>query len=301
MRVYFALFLGSLLVLHPRVAGAQGSQIAQATPLLDLHVGFTPVGSSLERPALDRAGGGVAGGMLSERSVADERVWRAPVRVPLALPNPTLTLFIPEYLRAVLPRVRAVEPAPGPAATEAVAPSVTTPAVSAGVVRAQSETTYYEVKGQSREDIAAALRRSGPRLQGAQFFGLTEWKVSAEYRPATRPAGCATDDLTVHVAVRTHLPQWTSSDEAPAELNGAWARFITALDRHEHGHRTLAEEAAEVIRQRLATVHAPDCDELDSVAQREMIVVMQEYEAHNIDYDATTGHGRTQGAIWPPR
>lgn len=299
MRLSLALLLGLLLALHPRFTQAQGHQIAHVVPTLDLYVGLPLVSAALERPALDRAGGGVARGRGGVELMAENERWKVPIRAPYALPSPAFTLFVPAYLRAVTPSVPAPEPGPDVAAVALEAETM--PAVHAGTVQARSETTYYEVSGKSRAAIAAALRQHGPRIQGTQFFGLTEWKVSAEYRPTERAAGCGIDDLTVHVAVQTHLPRWTPAAGAPADLDRAWDRFVTALDEHEHGHRALAEEAADAIRQRLATVRTPACDQLDPVAHQEMIGVMKEYESRNIAYDRATGHGRTQGAVWPPR
>ena len=124
--------------------------------------------------------------------------------------------------------------------------------------------------------------------------------MSAGYRPIEDGGGCAIDDLTIEVSVTTHLPRWSRAAAAPSSLRGAWDRFVTALDQHERGHRVLAERAAETVRHRLLTISAPTCDRLDVEARQEMSVVMQEYERRQLAYDAETGHGRTQGAVWPP-
>jgi len=233
-----------------------------------------------------------------------ERVHRIPVREPAALPNDTPAPLAAETRRPVpLPvseptaDVASAEPLP-----EAAAPPVTASAVPTrtGTVATRAETVYYEIEGLSRGEITAALRAHGPNVRGQQFFGLTEWEMSAGYLPAEVEDGCAIDDLTVQVAIKTHLPRWPSDAVASEALSGAWKRFITALDEHEQGHRVLAEEAAETVRHRLLAISAPTCDRLDGVARREMAVVMQEYERRQLAYDAETGHGRTQGAVWPP-
>ncbi len=234
------------------------------------------------------------------RLVAADLLWRAPARAPHALPNPVYTLFIPDYLRPVALESVA-EVVTTPVVSEVAAPSAAMPVVSAGAVRTRAEKVYYEVDGDSREDLAAALQQHGPRIQGKRFFGMTEWTVSAEYRPMEGGTGCAVRDLTVRVSVQTRLPRWTPLAGASVDLSGVWERFVAALDEHEDGHRALAEEAADAIRRKLAAVQAPSCDQLDLAAQREMTVVMREYESHNLAYDAETGHGRTQGAVWPPR
>ena len=250
-----------------------------------------------------RAGGGAVGEAFWSREVA-ERVTRIPVRAPLALPSAGFPLFLPEALASASSRRHDTEAASAltaEAATPAVEAFAPAAAPRSGVVRKRTESVYYEVDGVSRAALAAALRERGPELFGQQFFGMTEWEVSAGYRPVEGAAGCAIDDLTVQVEITTHLPQWRRAAAAPQELKGAWDQFLSALDRHEHGHRALAEEAAEAIRHRLLSVSTPACDRLDPMAQREMSAVMREYEARNLAYDSETGHGRTQGAVWPPR
>lgn len=240
-----------------------------------------------------------------------ERMRRVPVREPAALPSDALPPVAPETRRPTA--APAGEPAPGVDAAsaeplaEAAAPPAAPPMASSavesrtGTVAANAETVYYEVEGLSRSEISAALRAHGPSVRGQQFFGLTEWEMSAGYLPAKIEGGCAVDDLTVRVSTTTHLPQWPSDAVASEALREAWDRFVMALTHHEHGHRVLAEQAAEVVRQRLLTVSAPTCAALDGMARGAMADVMREYEARQHAYDADTEHGRTQGAVWPPR
>lgn len=170
-----------------------------------------------------------------------------------------------------------------------------------GIVSLRIEKVYYDVEGETPDALAAQLVRYGPQVRGKRYFGLTEWAVDAEYRWVRRPTGCSINSLTVRAAVQTHLPRWGRSATASRELRGAWDRFLHALDWHEHGHRALAEEAAEVIRVRLGALRAPSCAHLEVQAHREVITVLNEYETYNNAYDVATDHGRSQGAVWPPR
>ncbi len=169
-----------------------------------------------------------------------------------------------------------------------------------GVVRSQVEKVYYDVEGETPDALAAQLGQRGPLESGMRYFGMTEWEVRTEYRWRERSNGCTIDDLTVRVSVQTRLPRWRRQAQAPSDLRGAWARFLFALDRHEDGHRALAEEAADAIRRKLASVQTATCARVEEQAQREVVAVLNEYERRNLAYDAETGHGRTQGAVWPP-
>lgn len=287
-----------LLALSPRLAEAQ-------RPHASSHLGGWWDEQALVPPSIfgpsapHRAGGGISDEASAPRFAA-EAVRPIPVRAPSAVPNVGFPLF-------ALDRSRAPIPTADNSARAEPHPEVSTPAVTStapartGTVQRRAETMYYDIEGLSRADLAAALRERGPSVHERQFFGLTEWEMSVEYRPIEGGAGCVIDNLTIEVAVTTHLPRWSRTAAAPAALRRAWDRFVTALDQHERGHRVLAERAAETVRQRLLAASAPTCDRLDAEARREMAVVMQEYETRQRAYDAETEHGRTQGAIWPPR
>lgn len=281
-RVYLVLLLAAL---SPRLAEAQ-------RPLDPLQPGgwwderaLAPL--SIYGPeAAHRAGGGISDEASASR-FAVEATRPIPVRAPLAVPNASFPLFALDEGHAARPE----------STTPTVAPMSP---VRAGTVQRRAETVYYDIAGLSRTDLAAALREHGPEVHGRQFFGLTEWEMSAGYRPVEDGSRCAIDDLTIEVSVTTHLPRWSRAVAAPSSLRRAWDRFVAALDQHERGHRVLAEDAAETVRHRLLAISAPTCDRLDGVARREMTTVMQEYERRQLAYDAETEHGRTQGAVWPP-
>jgi len=170
-----------------------------------------------------------------------------------------------------------------------------------GAVSIRVEKVYYDVEGETPAALAAQLGRHGPRVENGRFFSLTEWEVRTEYRWDQRPDGCRLVGLRVRASVQTHMPRWRRTDAAPESLSGAWGRFLAALDWHEHGHRDLAEEAAEAIQKRLSTLRAPTCPRVEARAYGELIDVLNEYEQYNRDYDAATDHGRSQGAVWPPK
>ena len=170
---------------------------------------------------------------------------------------------------------------------------------SLGVVVENVEFTYYEVEGNSPQEIAAALATHGPEYGGHRFFGMTEWSLTADYDRNDGPAGCTLSEITVEMDVETRLPYWRRSSARDARLRTDWYQFLGALDRHERGHRELAREAADVVRQRLATLRTPTCDTIRQEARKAAIAVMDTYDARHRAYDSSTGHGYVQGAVWP--
>lgn len=169
-----------------------------------------------------------------------------------------------------------------------------------GVVETHVDLVYYDVQGETLQALAASLSERGPRQGGRRFFGLTEWEVNAEYRWVERPTGCGVEDIVVRVAITTHLPRRRSSGRAATRSDVAWERFVRDLDAHEAGHRTLAAEAGNAIRWQLVTLNRPTCQTMKREAERAIAEILNTYEARNRAYDRRTGHGRTQGAVWPP-
>lgn len=158
---------------------------------------------------------------------------------------------------------------------------------------------YYDIEGESPQALAAALATHGPEFNGHRFFGMTEWSLSANYGWAASASGCRLSDVTVKVDVETRLPHWRRNGHRDATLRTDWYRFLGALDRHERGHRALAREAADAVRQRLVALSMPTCQGVRQEAQRAAQAVMGTYDARHRAYDASTGHGYTQGAVWP--
>lgn len=173
------------------------------------------------------------------------------------------------------------------------------PAPMIGVVEERFETVYYDVPGRTAQALATSLATRGPEYQGRRFFGLTEWEVSVEYHWTERPAGCTMEDVTIHLAVETHLPRRSDDLDHDAELRAEWDGFVERLDAHERGHRDLAVEAADAMRHQLGALRAVDCHAMRRRADRTVMAVMDTYDARHRIYDGFTNHGHTQGVAWP--
>lgn len=169
-----------------------------------------------------------------------------------------------------------------------------------GRVETAVEVAYYDLTGTTLQDLSASLDARGPRQGGRRFFGLTEWEVNAEYRWTPRDTGCAMDDVVVRVAVLTTMPRWRPRGSVHPRTRHAWERFVHALGAHEAEHQALALEAGDALRWRLVALREPTCHTMKRAAERTITDVLSEYEARNRAYDHRTGHGRTQGAVWPP-
>ena len=193
------------------------------------------------------------------------------------------------------PDRKAIVAAGGVEASTAVEETSDTP------VRADVRTVPYRVTGHSVETLLASLRDGGPRVGGDIFFGLTSTSLSYRFGYRERAGLCETTGARVDLDVTITLPEWQSTPAAPYELRRDWQRFSQALRRHEERHRDLAVEHAHAVRRAVDGLRAPTCDAVAALAAQRAAQAQTVAEAAHRAYDASTGHGESEGAVWPPR
>ena len=166
-------------------------------------------------------------------------------------------------------------------------------------VRTRVEERTYAVTGARADEILASMAAAAPRTDGETFFGLTVTELSFRYVHRAEADSCRLHDVQVTLDVSVALPAWTPAPDAPYALRRDWARFDGSLRRHEDHHRVLAERGAERIRAEMDGLAAPTCAGVDAEARRRAERLRIETDAAHRRYDDETGHGRTQGAVWP--
>ena len=177
----------------------------------------------------------------------------------------------------------------------------TTPTPSGGL-EVRYAATPYTVTGSTDRELLASLRAHGPRSDdGEWFFGLTETEMDLTYRLADLEAGCAVTDVRLGLEVAVSLPEWSAQADAGRTLVRDWRRFHRALSRHEATHREIAEDGAETLFRHLEGLRRDNCGALEAEVRHRLRAAQRDIEGAHRDYDARTGHGRTEGATWPPR
>ncbi|MEM0961445.1 MAG: DUF922 domain-containing protein [Bacteroidota bacterium] len=158
----------------------------------------------------------------------------------------------------------------------------------------------YAVSGTDEQSILRDMVANGPTADdGRNFFGVTETGFDLLYRSTESNGTCALTDVTVMLEVTITLPEWIPSGPVTPELESDWRQFRQALSDHEDTHREIAEETAVNLHRRLSDLRRPTCDEVTIEAQRRLAETEVEIELAQTQYDADTGHGLTEGAVWP--
>jgi predicted secreted Zn-dependent protease len=167
-----------------------------------------------------------------------------------------------------------------------------------GTVHVRRSEERYHLAGATAFELADDLRRHRPRDE--RFTGWTRWRLRWRIEPERRGGLCHPGPVDVHLEVTTVLPEWEAPPDASPLLRSQWATYIDALADHEAGHADLAETTADRIRDGIAAL-APhvSCTALRALAHAYGRAEVDLLRNRNRDFDEDTGHGATQGAIFP--
>lgn len=177
-------------------------------------------------------------------------------------------------------------------------PAAVAPSGPAGPVITETR-RYYELDATLLEPLRTQLaeRALAAGLAGGAI-GSTRQTLETRYRLDPLPAGCRLATLYVRMDLVLDLPVWRPAGVTRRELRARWERMISALTRHEEGHRDNAVRAARELHQRLSALgEHQDCEALGKQAQREMFRVKLRFDLREQAYDRRTGHGVSQGSV----
>lgn len=160
---------------------------------------------------------------------------------------------------------------------------------------------YYEVGGESAEDVRHMMNRRGVRWKdGKTYDAVTRWHVRWTYRYERTDGRCRISEVTTYVDVVIRLPLWNAGDECPQSLRNQWDSYFSALHRHELGHRRFGIDAAEEIEEAISRLNPElDCADLETAANELGKRILERYRREEVAYDRSTRHGYTQGAVFP--
>jgi len=161
---------------------------------------------------------------------------------------------------------------------------------------------YYPIAGNTASELRAQMNTLGPRdrRKDRTFDARTDWSVSWAFRRAMLNGRCTIRGVNTQVAITYTLPQWKTPDDVDRSLLTDWNRYFVALQHHEDGHKANGVGAGQEVLQVLRELpDASSCQELDTAAQAAAQAVIRDHNQKDLSYDAATGHGSTQGAIFP--
>lgn len=161
---------------------------------------------------------------------------------------------------------------------------------------------YYSVAGSTVQHLRSQIAHLSPVTQGGrQYDANTDWYVRWAYRYARTATGCSMRHVTTHVDITFTLPKWQNASGASRSLMNQWHHYSAALQLHENGHKDHGIAAGQEVLNTLSRLPAySSCQALEAAANSAARQVIQHYNQKDIEYDHDTGHGFTQGAVFPP-
>ena len=127
-------------------------------------------------------------------------------------------------------------------------------------VEVTTRTTYYEVHGRTVAQLAADLRRRGPKGDDGQLrTAFTDSRLRWQF--TTRPDGpaCRAVGVRVTIAAEVLMPKWVPPADTEPGVVTKWNESMNALAVHEAGHSDIRVRFATAIRDRIAALPMFTC------------------------------------------
>lgn len=161
---------------------------------------------------------------------------------------------------------------------------------------------HYDVSGSTPKDVRKALNELGPmdKTESRRFDAVTKWYVKWRYTYRNTGQGCEIASAATDVKVDITMPRLKVDTDTPSALRQAFDRYTANLLVHEKGHGKIGIDIARRIEEGLARLPAEsNCTRMGQVANEFGRKLVKEANQQDIDYDAQTRHGATQGARFP--
>ncbi len=190
-----------------------------------------------------------------------------------AAPDPTNTRFPPQTA--------------DPSATPAVPRPAPTP-----IVMPHATVVLYDIAGSTEDELRAQLNALGPvAYDGYKGDARTDWFINWSW-PGYGSLFCDLGASRVTYRVDVTLPRWAGEVTAAPPLGAKWSRYVQALVTHEQGH---VDNVVNGFGSVVTAIKAANCLTAEGAAQAALAPIRKT----DVDYDAVTGHGATQGARFP--
>ena len=162
--------------------------------------------------------------------------------------------------------------------------------------------TYYDITGTTPEVVRNHLNFSRPKNErdGISYDSITRWSVYWRFAYQNGAQGCAIATVSATVDASIVMPRLAAETEAPPALTRAFADYTEKLLVHERGHVKNGVDIARRIEDGIRVLPPRrSCDELARSANALGDSLLKEGNRMDVEYDARTQHGLTQGVRFP--
>jgi predicted secreted Zn-dependent protease len=151
---------------------------------------------------------------------------------------------------------------------------------------------YYDIAGATEGDLRAEMNVKGPvGYDGYKGDATTKWFIRWTW-PGFGTFFCTLNAASVSYQITVIFPRWKPPANEPPALITKWTNYASAVAEHEKGHVDFVVANYPSV---LTAIQRATCETAEAAAQ----AALQPIRQHDIDYDAETNHGATQGARFP--
>ena len=160
---------------------------------------------------------------------------------------------------------------------------------------------YYEICGCSETELHCNLKQDCIKWKdGHKYDSLTSWDVRWDHDYDRDSETCTINSFRPIVEITFRYPKWKRADDAPRPLIEKWDRYLKNLIIHESGHRDMVVDAVNDLSHAVAQLTpARSCTDLDRNVRTLFRMRLEKMNKDQREYDETTKHGFTQGAVFP--
>ncbi|MBJ6726969.1 DUF922 domain-containing protein [Geomesophilobacter sediminis] len=176
-----------------------------------------------------------------------------------------------------------------------------TPPAPACELNVKEHYDFYDINGTSVGDLRKQMRSNGTRWNdGRVYAALTTWDIHYNYDIFEHDGRCGVKSVATDVDIVYHFPRRITSLATPDVIGGVWSDYYEHLKVHEFGHKELAIKAAGEINETLASLdNFSSRTDLEREVKRLIDAKLKKLNDDQVEYDAETHHGATQGAVLP--
>ena len=163
---------------------------------------------------------------------------------------------------------------------------------------------FYHIAGNSYNELCDQIFN--------KQTGKGSWNEQEKCRYAAEAMYCYTWDgdydwhgdtvrwknIRVGIKNSINFPWWDCPQNADKSMVEKWQKFIVSLKDHEFGHVRVYNVKGEEFKKTMASIEARSPWELRAKTQKAFSDFIVSVDAAGIDYDSTTGHGRSEGAVF---
>lgn len=157
------------------------------------------------------------------------------------------------------------------------------PGVADAEVIARKSISYFDIKGNTADELDAALNERGPLAMGSSSHhpGATKIRFGGNATYSEANGRCRISSVKVTVDTEIILPRWRDRRHASKQLSLIWDTLAADIRRHEDRHVEIARQHARRMEQQILSLPAAsDCDALQEKANE---VTTRETERHDAD------------------